>query len=434
MEILIKGLRFLVTQDDERRILRDKDILIKEGIIEKIGNLHESADEIIDGRDLVAIPGLINTHTHIPMTLFRGVADDIPLFPWLNEKIWPMEANLRPHHIRAGTELGILESVRTGTTTIFDMYFFEDVIAEVFKEFGVRGVLASAIIDFGTPECKNFEECLKIADSFVNKWINDPLILPCYGPHAPYTVSPSNLVEIASRTGSWIQIHVSETEGEVKDIKGKYGKSPVKLIEEVGVLSKRTILAHLVWPDEEDLPIIANSGSLVSHNPISNLKLSSGIAPVPEMIEKGVRVSLGTDGAASNNSLDMFETMKTAAIIQKARKMDPTVMPAQLILDMATRIPAENLPWRIGRIVEGYEADIVLLNTKVPWWNPLHSVISHLVYSAKSTDVKYVLVKGNLLYDGSFRAKGEEKIYEEAEKSSIDLLEKSGVTSMLNSM
>jgi 5-methylthioadenosine/S-adenosylhomocysteine deaminase len=434
MEILIKGLRFLVTQDDERRILRDKDILIKEGIIEKIGNLRESADEIIDGRDLVAIPGLINTHTHIPMTLFRGVADDIPLFPWLNEKIWPMEANLRPHHIRAGTELGILESVRTGTTTIFDMYFFEDVIAEVFKEFGVRGVLASAIIDFGTPECKNFEECLKIADSFVNKWINDPLILPCYGPHAPYTVSPSNLVEIASRTGSWIQIHVSETEGEVKDIKGKYGKSPVKLIEEVGVLSKRTVLAHLVWPDDEDLPIIANSGSLVSHNPISNLKLSSGIAPVPEMIEKRVRVSLGTDGAASNNSLDMFETMKTAAIIQKARKMDPTVMPAQLILDMATRIPAENLPWRIGRIVEGYEADIVLLNTKVPWWNPLHSVISHLVYSAKSTDVKYVLVKGNLLYDGSFRAKGEEKIYEEAEKSSIDLLEKSGVTSMLNSM
>jgi len=434
MEILIKGLRFLVTQDDERRILRDKDILIKEGIIEKIGNLRESADEIIDGRDLVAIPGLINTHTHIPMTLFRGVADDIPLFPWLNEKIWPMEANLRPHHIRAGTELGILESVRTGTTTIFDMYFFEDVIAEVFKEFGVRGVLASAIIDFGTSECKNFEECLKIADSFVNKWINDPLILPCYGPHAPYTVSPSNLVEIASRTGSWIQIHVSETEGEVKDIKGKYGKSPVKLIEEVGVLSKRTVLAHLVWPDDEDLPIIANSGSLVSHNPISNLKLSSGIAPVPEMIEKGVRVSLGTDGAASNNSLDMFETMKTAAIIQKARKMDPTVMPAQLILDMATRIPAEHLPWRIGRIVEGYEADIVLLNTKVPWWNPLHSVISHLVYSAKSTDVKYVLVKGNLLYDGSFRAKGEEKIYEEAEKSSIDLLEKSGVTSMLNSM
>jgi 5-methylthioadenosine/S-adenosylhomocysteine deaminase len=435
MEILIKRLKFLVTQDDDRRILRDKDILIKEGVIEKIGDLHESADEVIDGRDLVAIPGLINTHTHIPMTLFRGVADDIPLFPWLSEKIWPMEANLRPHHIRAGTELGILESVRTGTTTIFDMYFFEDVIAEVFREFGVRGVLASAIIDFGTPECKNFEECLKIADSFVSRWMNDPLILPCYGPHAPYTVSQSNLIGIASRAGAWIQIHVSETEGEVKEIKGKYGKSPVKLIEEAGILGKRTVLAHLVWPDSEDLHIIARSGSLVSHNPVSNLKLSSGIAPVPEMIERGVRVSLGTDGAASNNSLDMFETMKTASIIQKVRKMDPTVMPAQLILDMATRIPAEYLPWKIGRIVEGYEADIVLLNTKVPWWNPLHSVISHLVYSAKSTDVKYVLVKGKiLLHDGSFRIKEEEKIYEEAEKSSIDLLERSGVTSMLNSM
>lgn len=434
MEILLKGVSYLVTQDSERRILRDKDVLIKEGIIESIGNLSVSVDEIIDGKGLVAIPGLINTHTHIPMTLFRGVADDMPLRAWLGEKIWPMEANLRPHHIRAGTELGLLESLRTGTTTLFDMYFFEDTIAEIFKEFGVRGVLASAIIDFGTPECKDFIDCLKLADSFVRRWANDPLIIPCYGPHAPYTVSLEGLAEISSRGSDFcIQIHASETESEVREVIERYGKTPVKLIHETGLLSRRTVLAHLVWPKNDEISLISESGALVSHNPVSNLKLSSGIAPIPEILERGVKVSLGTDGAASNNTLDMFETMKIAALIHKARRMDPTVMPAQLILDMATVIPASYLPWKIGSIREGYEADVVLLNTRVPWWNPLHSVISNLVYSARSTDVRHVIVKGKLLIqDGKLRIKDEERIYEEAERSSIDLLERSGVAKASN--
>ncbi|RDD54178.1 MAG: amidohydrolase [Candidatus Korarchaeota archaeon NZ13-K] len=431
MEILIRNVSYLVTQDSERRILRDKDILIKDGVIERIGNFSTAADEVIDGRGMIAIPGLINTHTHIPMTLFRGVADDMPLREWLTEKIWPMEANLRPHHVRAGTELGLLESVRTGTTTIFDMYFFEETIADVFKSFGVRGVLASAILDFGTPECKDFDECLKVADSFVRRWAGDPLILPCYGPHAPYTVSPRGLSEISSRaeSGSWIQIHASETEGEVKEVSEKYGSTPVKLLHETGVLGRKTVLAHLVWPREDEIPLILNSGSLVSHNPVSNLKLSSGISPVPELLERGIKVALGTDGAASNNTLDMFETMKIAALIHKVRRMDPTVMQAQLVLDMATVIPASHLPWKVGRIQEGYEADIVLLSTKVPWWNPLHSVISNIVYSARSTDVRYVIVKGNLLLrDGLLTVRDEEGIYEEAERSSMDLLERSGVS------
>lgn len=430
MEILLREVSCLVTQDSERRVLRDKDVLIKEGMIEKIGNLYTSADEVIDGRGLVAIPGLINTHTHIPMTLLRGIADDMPLKTWLGEKIWPIEANLRPHHIRAGTELGLLESLRTGATTIFDMYFFEDEIAEVFKEFGVRGVLASAIIDFGTPECKDFKDCLRVADSFVKKWAKDPLIVPCYGPHAPYTVSPEGLAEVASRAGSdiWIQVHASETESEVREVNERYGRTPVKLLHETGVLGRKTVLAHLVWPEDDEIPILSESGALVSHNPVSNLKLSSGIAPVPEILEKGVRVSLGTDGAASNNTLDMFETMKIAALIHKARRMDPTTMPAQLVLDMATIIPASYLPWRIGSIREGYEADLVLLSTKAPWWNPLHSVISNLVYSARSTDVRHVIVKGRLLiHDGKLTVKDEERIYEEAERSSVDLLERSGV-------
>ena len=432
MELLLREVSYIVTQDSERRVLRDKDVLIKEGVIESIGELPASADEIINCRGLIAIPGLINTHTHIPMTLLRGVADDMPLKAWLSEKIWPMEANLRSDHIRAGTELGLLESLRTGTTTLFDMYFFEDTIAEVFKEFGVRGVLASAIIDFGTPECRDFDDCLRVADSFIRKWAEDPLILPCYGPHAPYTVSPSGLAEIASKAGPnlWIQVHASETESEVKEVSERYGKTPVELLYESGILSRRTVLAHLVWPRDDEISLLASSGSLVSHNPVSNLKLSSGIAPIPEILERGINVSLGTDGAASNNTLDMFETMKIAALIHKVRR-GPTAMPAQLVLDMATVIPASYLPWKVGRIEEGYEADVVLLTTKVPWWNPLHSVISNLVYSARSTDVRHVIVKGNLLlHDGKLKAKDEERIYEEAKINSIDLLERSGVTKL----
>lgn len=429
MELLLREVSYVVTQDSERRVLRDKDILIKEGAIERIGKLPASADEIINCKGLVAIPGLINTHTHIPMTLLRGIADDMPLRTWLSEKIWPIEAKLRPEHIRAGTELGLLESLRTGTTTLFDMYFFEDAIAEVFKGFGVRGVLASAIIDFGTPECKNFDDCLRIADDFVRKWDGDPLIVPCYGPHAPYTVSPSGLAEIAGRAG-WVQVHAAETEGEVKEVSERYGRTPVKLLHESGILGKRTVLAHLVWPREDEIPLLASSGPLVSHNPVSNLKLSSGIAPIPELLERGVNVSLGTDGAASNNTLDMFETMKIAALIHKVRRMDPTTMPAQLVLDMATVVPASYLPWKLGRIEEGYEADLVLLTTKTPWWNPLHSVISNLVYSARSTDVRHVIVRGNLLlHEGKLTVKDEERIYEEAERSSIDLLERSGTGS-----
>ncbi len=438
MEILIRGLRYIVTQDDRRRILKNSSILIKEGMIESVGKADGHADYIIDGRRFVAVPGLINTHAHVPMTLFRGVADDMELFPWLQKKIWPMEANLKPYHIKAGTELGILEAVKTGTTTLFDMYFFEDAIAEVFTKFGVRGVLAEAILDFGTPECKDADTCINIADRFVERWRGHQLIKPGYGPHAPYTVSPERLrciSERASDNNSLIQIHLAETEREVNEVKERTGKRPIDLAMDAGILGPKTIAAHVVWPSEKEIELLAQSGALVSHNPISNLKLASGFSPVPDMINRGVKVSLGTDGPASNNLMDLMETIKVTALIHKAVKKDPTVMPAQLVFDMATRIPGDLLDWKIGRIEPGYEADIVLLDTKLPWWTPLHSVISHLVYSARSTDVKYVLIKGNLIVEnGTFTKKDEDEIMMEAEKASLDLLDKSGVSSMLKSM
>ncbi len=435
MEVLIKGLDYVVTQDDERRVLRGASILIKDGEIEEVGHVGGPADEVIDGRGMIAIPGLINTHSHIPMTLLRGVADDMDLFPWLQEKIWPMESHLRPDHIRAGTTLGVLEAVRTGTTTIFDMYFFEDVVAEVLSRLGMRGVLSEAIIDFGTPECKEVDECMVLADRLVRKWRDHPLIEPGYGPHAPYTVSPENMEEISNRakeSGSVIQIHLAETEKEVAEVRDKYGKGPIELAHESGVLGSRTVAAHVVWPSREEISLLRETSTLVSHNPVSNLKLASGISPVPELVSGGVRVSLGTDGPASNNTLDMFETMKVTALIHKVSRRDPKAVPAQMALDMATRIPGDFVRWKVGRICEGYRGDIVLLNVRVPWWVPLHSVVSHLVYSARSTDVRYVLIDGEvILEDGRFIKGDEEEIFAEAEKASLDLLEKSGVGSLL---
>lgn len=438
MEVLLKDLDYIVTQNDRRSILRGESILIKEGEIEEIGSIDGPADEVIDGKGMVAIPGLINTHSHIPMTLLRGIADDMDLFPWLQEKIWPMESNLRPHHVAAGTRLGALEALRTGTTTIFDMYFFEDVVAETMRDIGVRGVLGEAIIDFGTPECKDADECIDIAEKFIGRWKGHPLIEPGYGPHAPYTVSLERMKEIASKAkekNAIIQVHLAETRKEVEEIREKHGKGPIELAKESGVLSVRTVAAHVVWPSDEEIDLLAKTSTLVSHNPVSNLKLASGISPVHRLASKGVKISLGTDGPASNNTLDMFETIKITALLHKAITGDPKFIPAQQALDMATRIPGEFLRWKVGRIEEGFRGDIVLLDTKVPWWTPLHSVVSHLVYSARSTDVRYVLVDGKiLLRDGKLTEGNEDAIIEDARRASIDLLERSGVDSLLKGM
>ncbi len=436
MEVLIKDAKFIITQDEDRRVLRDKDILIKEGLIEKVGKISGPVDEVIEARHHLVMPGLMNTHTHIPMGLFRGVADDMELFSWLTNKIWPMESNLTPYHIRAGTALGILEALKTGTTTFFDMYFFEDVIAEVALEMGIRGALAQAVVDFETMEG---EDTLKIADRFVDRWKDKVRegILPCYGPHALYTVSEDRLSEVVERAREKevpVQIHLSETKKEVEDVFKRFGKAPVQVIDELGLLDLNIVLAHGVWISNEEMPLLSKLNIMVSHNPLSNLKLASGIAPVPEMIKQGLNVSLGTDGSASNNTLDMFETIKVTALLHKVAKMDPTVMKAQEVLDMATRVPGRFLPWKLGVISEGYEADLLVLDVRKPWWVPTHSPISNLVYSVRSTDVRYVIVKGNILVkEGSYTLKDEETIYREAEKAALDLLDKSGVDSMLKS-
>ncbi len=435
--ILIKNLEGVVTQDKNRKILRKADILIEGKHIAKIGkDLPNNADEIIDGRGMVAIPGLINTHTHIPMSLLRGIADDMELMEWLNTKIWPIEANLDPESVKTGALLGMLEAVRTGTTTLADMYFFEDKIAEAAVEIGIRAILASSYMDFGTPQARDREQAFKIAKDFVREWKDkEELVIPSIGPHAPYTCSPDLLqesIEFAQENDCFIQIHLAEDYSEVEQIKKKYGKTPIKHVSDLGLFKAKVIAAHVVWPTEEEIDLLTNSNLLVSHNPISNQKVAAGISPVPEMLSKGVSVGLGTDGPASNNTVDMFETMKTAALIHKCAKKDPTVMNAQQVLDMATIIPARSLGLNTGSIEEGKLADIVLLDTKLPWWTPLHSVLSHLIYAARSTDVNSVIINGRIiLRQKKLVSSDEERIMAEATRTSISLLEKSGVSSEL---
>ncbi|HIE22988.1 MAG TPA: amidohydrolase [Candidatus Korarchaeota archaeon] len=433
--ILIKDLEAIVTQDRNRRIIRGADILIEGKYISRVGrDLPSNADKVIDSQGMIAIPGLVNMHTHIPMSLLRGIADDMELMEWLNTKIWPIEANLDPETVKYGALLGMLEAIRTGTTMLADMYFFEDEIARAAIEIGMRAILASSYMDFGTPQARDREKAFKIAKDFVKEWKNkEELVIPSLGPHAPYTCSPDLLQEsmdFAIENDCPIQIHLAEDYSEVEEIKKKYGKTPVKHVADLGLFKARVIAAHVIWPNEEEIPLLANRNVLVSHNPISNLKVAAGISPVPEMISKGVSVGLGTDGPASNNTVDMFETMKLAALIHKLAKKDPTIMKAQQVLDMATIIPAESLGLNIGSIEEGKLADIVLLKTNLPWWTPLHSVVSHLIYAARSTDVNIVIINGKIvLRNGKLKTLDEEGIMERATNLSKSLLEKSDVSS-----
>ncbi|PNV78071.1 MAG: N-ethylammeline chlorohydrolase [Thermoproteota archaeon] len=435
--ILIKDLQIVVTQDEKRRILRNVDIYVEDGVISKIGEVKGSADIVLNGKGKAAIPGLINTHTHIPMNLFRGVADDMRLFEWLNEKIWPMERKLTPDHVEKGALLGMLEALKTGTTTIFDMYFFEDRIAEAAERIGIRALLSSSIIDGETPETKNWKEALNVAENFVKKWKGrSKRIIPSFGPHAPYTVGPEAMeatAEAASKYNVPVHIHLSEDSREVEQIRQAYGVRPIEYAEMHKILDLRTIAAHVVWPSDEEIEILRRKRVLVSHNPVSNMKTSAGIAPIPKMISHGVIVGLGTDGAASNNILDMPETMKLTALIHKVANRDPTVVKAQDVVDMATVNPAMAMNLGTGSIEVGKKADIVIIDLKKPWWRPIHSPISHLVYSFRSTDVVHVIVDGKIVIEeGHLRTMDENEIMDNAERAAIDLLERAGIESFLS--
>ena len=404
---LVKNCSWIVTQDNKREVLHDASILIYDGRIEQVGKgSGSSADVEIDGRGKIALPGLINAHTHLSMSLFRGYADDMVLQDWLQKKIWPLEAKLTGEACYQGALLGSAEMIMSGTTTFMDMYFHMEEVAKAVNQAGLRAILSYGIIDLFDPAKAKVEQ--KKSEEIFNfvRELNSPRIRFALGPHAPYTCSGDTLLwakEFAEKNNVLIHIHIAETRKEQADSQKQHGCRIVEYLDKIGALSKKMVGAHCVWLTKSEVSLLGKSGVSVTHCPVSNMKLASGgVAPLPEMFDAGIAVSLGTDGAASNNTLDMFETMKVCALLHKAHRWDPTVLNAQKVLDLATIEGARALGMEreIGSIEAGKRADIILLDANLPNLNPIYgpdTVISDLVYSASSGNVNTTIVDGKVL-------------------------------------
>ena len=358
----------------------------------------------IDAREGLIMPGLINAHTHAAMTCYRGMADDLPLMEWLNNYIFPAEAKADGELVFESTLLACAEMIRSGTTTFFDMYLFEDQVAEAAKKAGMRALVGEVLYDFPSPNYGPPEKGIEYTENLISKWKNDPLISIAVEPHALYTCSPDLLrkcLKIADAYSVPLKIHLSETKKEVEQIINKYGKTPVNHLESLGLLSAHLIACHCVWLDEQEMDLLAKRGVKVVHNPESNMKLASGVAPVPELLSRGVCVALGTDGCASNNNLDMFQEMDTAAKLHKVHRLDPTTMPAKTVLRMATMAGAQvsGRENEIGSLGVGKKADIIILDLNQPHLLPLYNIPSQLVYSASCADVHTVIINGKVVME-----------------------------------
>ena len=429
MDVLVED-GLIITMNKDRAILKNFSIAIEDGRIVEIGKkIKGDADFVIDAKRKIVMPGLVNAHTHLAMTLFRGVADDIELMAWLQKEIWPVEAKLEPKHVYAGALLGCLEMLYSGTTCFNDMYFFMEETARSVEETGIRAVLSYPLIDLGD-EAKG-KEMLKEGEKLVRKYRKNDLITPFFGPHAPYTCSEELLLgakELADKYNTGVHIHVAETEREVKTFVEQKKLRPFEYLEKIGFLGENVIAAHATFSSKKEREIIKKRGVKIAHNPVCNMKLASGVAPVPEYLDMGICVALGTDGAASNNSLDMFEDMKICSLVHKLKKRDPRVMPAPKVLEMATLNGALSLGLKdIGSIEVGKKADIITINLRSPNLTPLTNPVSHLVYAAQGKDVCDVIINGKVVvHDRRVRGLDEEDVMRFAEEQALDLFRKAG--------
>ena len=398
----------IVTMDQTRRVIDDGGIAISQGRIVAIGPRAEierayTSRQRVSAAGKVITPGLINGHTHVPMVLFRGLADDLDLQEWLTKYIFPAEAkNVTEEFVRVGARLGLAEMIRGGTTTYCDMYYFEDAIADETAKAGVRGVLGETIIDFPVADNKTNAEGMAYVEKFVARWKGHELIIPAIAPHAPYTVSEDHLKAVrafSDRTGAPIVTHIAETKREVDDSVKAKGASPVAYLDRIGFLNDRVIAAHLVWPQGTDIAILKRRGVGVVHNPQSNMKLASGVAPVPQMMKENLLVGLGTDGAASNNDLNMWEEMDTVAKLHKVFTGDPKVISAQQAFELATIRGAQalHLEKEIGSLEAGKRADLLVIDRDTLNQIPLYNVYSDLVYATKASDVETVIINGRIV-------------------------------------
>ncbi len=403
-DTLITG-GMVLTVDSAGACYEDGAVVVSEGKIVAVGAASDLSDvaakERLDARGKLIMPGLVNAHNHTPMSLFRGLADDLPLEQWLQDHIFPAEAQfISPERVRLGARLAVTEMVLGGTTTCCDGYFLASDIAEAVSSTGMRMVAGQGVIDFPAPGVPDPKQNIVVADRFANSWRNaSPLITPSIFCHAPYTCSAETLraaKNAADKHGVLFQIHVSETRSEEEQCRRTNGCSSIQYLDRLGLLDRRTLLVHSVWVDDGDLDIILRTQSPVIHCPESNMKLASGIAPVPNMLKKGIVVGLGTDGCASNNDLDLFNEMDMAAKLHKAHQSDPSVLDAETVVRMATigGAKALGMDGEIGSLETGKAADLIVIDTARPHLTPMYHPASHIVYAAKGSDVEAVMVAG----------------------------------------
>jgi len=426
VDLIVPG-DYVVTMDTNGTVIPGGAVAVSDGVIVAVGRADEidatyRASERLTGNLRVVMPGLVNGHSHAAMTLLRGVADDLALMDWLNNYIFPAEVEfVDAEFVRIGTELACWEMIRGGTTTFVDMYYYPDVIAEVVESCGLRAYVSATVIDQRSPDAESASDSLDKGAGFVERWLGrNSRVTPIYGPHANYTLNAEQLAatrEAANRYGVPISIHLSESPFEVQYSRDTYGTTSIELMESIGFFDGLTIGAHVVWPTEHEIRILAERKVGVIHNPTSNMKIASGIAPVTAMLAAGVRVGLGTDGAASNNDLDMWEEMRLAAFLQKVEQMNPEVLPASTVLTMATRGGAEaiGLGGQVGELVPGRRADLIQVAFDDVHHVPLYDVVSHLVYVTDEQDVASVIVDGRLLMrDGDFLTIDVDRVAREA--------------------
>jgi 5-methylthioadenosine/S-adenosylhomocysteine deaminase len=364
----------------------------------------ETPVRTIDARGGVILPGLVNTHTHAAMTCFRGLADDLPLMTWLESHIFPAEAKLTEDIVFRGALLACAEMILSGTTCFCDMYLFEAAVARAARDAGIRAVVGEVLYDFPSPNYGFSENGFAYTERLISEWKNHPLITVAVEPHSPYLCSPGLLrkaAALARRHDALLVTHLSETEGEVARMREKQGRTPVGFLESIGLLSPGLLACHCVAVDDADIELLARHGVKVSHNPESNMKLASGAAPVPKMLRSGICVGLGTDGCASNNDLDLFLEMDTAAKLHKVRTMDPTVMDARTVLRMSTIEGAKALGLgdETGSLEPGKKADLIVIDTRKPHLTPMYNPVSHLVYAVRGSDVQASVIDGRVVME-----------------------------------
>jgi 5-methylthioadenosine/S-adenosylhomocysteine deaminase len=415
----------VITVNEHDEVIRDGAVAFEGDKLTYVGPTPADLsgyEEVINGKGKFILPGFINTHGHVGMSLLRGYADDLPLQQWLEEKMWPLEAQFTGEHVKWGTYLSIIEMIRTGTTTFVDMYDNMDEVAKAVEETGMRARLCRGMIGFGTEEVRQAK--LHEAVTFARNWHNQAggRITAMMSPHAPYTCTPefiSQIVDKATELDLPIHIHMSETKWEVEQNVKDYGVRPVAHLENIGVFSRPTLVAHAVHLTDEEIDILAHYHVKVSHNIVSNLKLASGVAPLTKLLAKGVSVSLGTDSSASNNNLNLFEELKLAAILHKGVLNDPVAVPAEQALRLATRYGADCVfqPDTLGSLEVGKQADLFMLDAEQAHYHPAHHPISHVVYAANGRDVTDTVVAGRfLMRNRELLTVDEERVIHEANR------------------